>query len=502
MMKESVKVNSSGVLAEKVIENTDMHKYSRLANASYTYHATKGSHAKVAEELRVERYNYIQDLKDFKVDKKLSSLDDIVLHNSLTGETVVSYRGTATGYDWWRNLRIAFGFNSGQDSRRFKRAEEVANRTMTKYGRSNLSFVGHSQGGGVSSVMGQKFNIDSHNFNPAISFKQIAENRSMYKLRGFMSNFTRQATHTNYCTDTDFVSINKFSPSIQRTMKVVHVSSVPGVDKDITQVHGLGENFAPPVEQQLDGKVLVTRNRKAVSIARGVAGVVQAGVIAIDYTLDVTEDVKTGSVLEKTKKVGIDTVKQGVDLKAGNALFDAALPEAGATLFESAPIIGLAVGASVYFTAVAEDLAEELKDIKIEEDYSTYGCTGPNCADIDYDARTTDIRPVHAVKQAVESTAGMSTVETQVGVVEELWHSVTNLFGGHKQSDKSRRVKSKPTPKPTPKNKPSVITKYGTKDGVPIILNKSAPSAPKQPAIKRMVRTRQEPTAPSAPTQP
>ena len=71
----------------KVEESIAMHKYSRLANASYDYFNSKGNAGKVHDGLRKSRYGYIEDLKGFEVDEELSTLDNLVLHNPVTGET-------------------------------------------------------------------------------------------------------------------------------------------------------------------------------------------------------------------------------------------------------------------------------------------------------------------------------------------------------------------------------------------------------------------------------
>ena len=39
----------------------------------------------VHEGLMNEDYNYIEDLKDFKMDTELSTIDNVVLHNAVTG---------------------------------------------------------------------------------------------------------------------------------------------------------------------------------------------------------------------------------------------------------------------------------------------------------------------------------------------------------------------------------------------------------------------------------
>ena len=79
---------------EIVSENLAQHKYSILSNSSYDYFNSRGSHDEVHAGLTDSNYSYIDDLKDFKVDKDLPTIDDLVLHNTNTGETHISYRGT------------------------------------------------------------------------------------------------------------------------------------------------------------------------------------------------------------------------------------------------------------------------------------------------------------------------------------------------------------------------------------------------------------------------
>jgi hypothetical protein len=102
---------------EKIEENLRVHKYSRLANSSYDYFNSKGKIDAVHDGLQNSKYAYIDDLKFFKVDEELSTIDNLVLHNSKTLETSVSYRGTTDNpmrtksflKDWRINGQIAGG---------------------------------------------------------------------------------------------------------------------------------------------------------------------------------------------------------------------------------------------------------------------------------------------------------------------------------------------------------------------------------------------------------
>jgi hypothetical protein len=114
-IKKGIQYSIDGT--EKIEENLRVHKYSRLANSSYDYFNSKGKIDAVHDGLQNSKYAYIDDLKFFKVDEELSTIDNLVLHNSKTLETSVSYRGTTDNpmrtksflKDWRINGQIAGG---------------------------------------------------------------------------------------------------------------------------------------------------------------------------------------------------------------------------------------------------------------------------------------------------------------------------------------------------------------------------------------------------------
>lgn len=304
---------------EEVVEDTAMHKYSRLANASYT-HFNEGADAANAE-LQDPRYNYIKDLKDFKIDPELSTPDDAVLHNPVTGEAVVSYRGTVTIPDWYTNAKIAMTPQAAQGSTRFKNAENVMQATIDKYGKENIKSTGHSQGGGVSSHTGQKFDVESHSFSPAFSLRQAAQNR-----KGKYAHNT--STAYAYRPDWDGVSVNANLPSIRKNFNITTVNTVPGSDEDPIKVHGLGDNYAPEIVEDMgNGAVKVVRNTKFTSLKTGLRGFLSAaGIVAAaaETGVDVKEDVTDPDTMadEKVHDVGLDVAKNAAEFKAGGYAFE------------------------------------------------------------------------------------------------------------------------------------------------------------------------------------
>jgi len=139
-MKDDFKIGTRKLVSsivestETVTEDIVQHKYARLANASYNYHNSGGNEEAVYKGLRDEKFNYIKDLKDFKVDKELSTIEDLVLHNAKTGETHVAFRGTVNSVnnvkktlnDWNMNRKIGFASKAAEESKRIKNAEAIS----------------------------------------------------------------------------------------------------------------------------------------------------------------------------------------------------------------------------------------------------------------------------------------------------------------------------------------------------------------------------------------
>jgi hypothetical protein len=92
--KTGLKAGASQLIdaTEEVSESLSQHKYSQLANSSYTFYNSKENTGAVHERLGDPDFSYIEDLGGFNVDTSLSTKDNLVLHNEITGETHVAYR--------------------------------------------------------------------------------------------------------------------------------------------------------------------------------------------------------------------------------------------------------------------------------------------------------------------------------------------------------------------------------------------------------------------------
>ena len=95
-----------------------------------------------------------KQIGDYYIDESLSTPENVVYHNSKTGETKVAYRGTeGTLKDWGNNALYAVGLHN--KSKRYKRANDIQKSVEDKYGTENLDVLGHSQSGAFAQEIGK-----------------------------------------------------------------------------------------------------------------------------------------------------------------------------------------------------------------------------------------------------------------------------------------------------------------------------------------------------------
>lgn len=105
-----------------------------------------------------------EEMNGFILDKELSNKTAKIYHNPQTGEAVVAHRGTKGARDWLNNLAYATGLY--EKTSRYKRGKKAQESAEKKYGKQNISTVGHSQG----AVLARKLGKDTKeiiNVNPA-----------------------------------------------------------------------------------------------------------------------------------------------------------------------------------------------------------------------------------------------------------------------------------------------------------------------------------------------
>ena len=340
-VKESV--NKGLDATEEVVETIAQHKYARLANASYDYFNSKGDPDAVAKGLSDPKYSYIDDLAGFEMDKDLSTIDNLVLHNAATGETVVSYRGTTDNplgetknflNDWKTNAQIAGGKTNTQ---RVREADAQMDRVISKYGKENLKTVGHSQGGHVSFELGQKYDVPSYSYNPAINKTQA------------FSEFEGSAEHQIFKTPLDFASPLAYKKMPGTNVKITQ--NIKGMD-DVVETHSI-DQFTPEVESVVgEDAVKVVRRTMAGSVVKGVGTALNAAAYGYTVGTTIAEDVKEGQTGLKT---GLDVAKKTEQFVVDSAIIEgsiAAIPET----FGASIIIG---GAAVMLHDMAGDELEK-----------------------------------------------------------------------------------------------------------------------------------------------
>jgi len=107
--------------------------------------------------------SYDKDIKNvggWVQDPELSTNKSKVYYDPETGKAVVAHRGTTgTFSDWSNNAVYAMGGETlYKTTDRYKRAKEIQKEAERKYGRDNITTIGHSQGGLQAELLGKKGN--------------------------------------------------------------------------------------------------------------------------------------------------------------------------------------------------------------------------------------------------------------------------------------------------------------------------------------------------------
>jgi hypothetical protein len=113
--------------------------------------------AKDLKDLLGASYDPKKDkVNDFEMDREISSKTSKVYYNPTTGQAVVAHMGTQGLLDWGNNAVYALGGKKAyKKTHRYKEAKRVQHRAEAKYGASNVSTIGHSQGGLQAEMLGK-----------------------------------------------------------------------------------------------------------------------------------------------------------------------------------------------------------------------------------------------------------------------------------------------------------------------------------------------------------
>ena len=94
-----------------------------------------------------------ENIDNFILDKDLSGKYGVVYYNPLTGQAVVSHRGTKEAIDWTNNLMYAVG--QYKWTPRYQEGLRLQRLAEKKYNAKNISTIGHSQGAILARELGQ-----------------------------------------------------------------------------------------------------------------------------------------------------------------------------------------------------------------------------------------------------------------------------------------------------------------------------------------------------------
>ena len=361
-MKTALKKGATYMVDETEIvsESLEQHKYARLANSSYDYFNSKGKIESVHYGLNSSDFEYISDLKGFRVDTEMSTIDNLVLYNSQTGETHISYRGTTDNpmrtktflNDWKTNGEITGG---STHSTRVRHAERQFDKVVTKYGKQKLSVSGHSQGGHVSYEIATRHDITGHHFNPAINTTQIKDAPK------YVLNESEQIV---YKTAVDFASPLAYNKKLKiSNTEVKIINNLKGKD-GIIETHSI-DQFAPKPTEIKGALIKAERRTLAGSVVKSTGKLLEianVGYAVYEAGKEIDDDLnnKDSNALEKVFDVGIDTTKNVEKFVVDNTIADIGLGLAGETLGAS---VVVSIGAIMVNDFVTDHVADGAKSV-------------------------------------------------------------------------------------------------------------------------------------------
>ena len=111
-------------------------------------------------------------LPEYKWDRLRSTEHIAVFVDKKTGKVRLGFRGTQTAVDWKMNGRTFLG--TLNQSSQIKEMDKTINEIFNFYGREKVELLsGHSKGGSGAFYFGEKYSINTHLQDPAISVNEI-----------------------------------------------------------------------------------------------------------------------------------------------------------------------------------------------------------------------------------------------------------------------------------------------------------------------------------------
>jgi len=154
---------------------------------------------KYIKEFLKQSYNKkLQNIGDYDVDRSLSGQRVQVYKHKYSPQTVVVHRGTKGLQDVYNDVKYALGMDI-TNSKRLKYANDIQRKAEEKYGKDNITTLGHSLGSHISSSVG-KHSKEIINLNKPIGIQDLYKNPldNEYNVRttldpvSFLLPFSRQ----------------------------------------------------------------------------------------------------------------------------------------------------------------------------------------------------------------------------------------------------------------------------------------------------------------------
>jgi hypothetical protein len=117
----------------------------------------------------------------WRLDDDLSKSEAKVYRNKNTNEAIIVHRGTQGLADWKNNLAYLTG--NYKRTERFKTGQRIQRAAEAKYGKENITTMGHSQGGVLARELG-KNTKQIINVNPAYMLEKPAKNEYTIRSSG------------------------------------------------------------------------------------------------------------------------------------------------------------------------------------------------------------------------------------------------------------------------------------------------------------------------------
>jgi hypothetical protein len=162
------------------------------------------------------------NLHGYKLDRSLSTKRNKVFVNP-EGKVVVANAGTSTFTDWANNLAIPFGLH--HHTARYKEAEDIQKKAISKYGKQNVSNVAHSQSGNIVENLAKRglTGEETIAINPAIIGKHHKNVQVIKSGRDIVSALTKTRKHDIVKQGKTFNILKEHSPEIVGRGKRVRI---------------------------------------------------------------------------------------------------------------------------------------------------------------------------------------------------------------------------------------------------------------------------------------